>query len=179
MSPKTIGNKHRGEYRIFILILFLLLIPVFMATDCSTDTTHNEGPVPFEALRVNYPSGSEKENIHSCDFNYSEIEYDSTYNDSNPGNVEFIFTRENEFAQYITCTDSTQINFEDHFVAAGISDLLQCVYVNHHELLLKNDSLRYDVDLYLGNCRAVWRTPYIIKISNEYREYPFSFDVHY
>lgn len=90
MTPEFFINIQIGRYS--FLTIVLIILPVILAGECSTDSSLKEGPVSYKTLRVIYPIWTDKESVHSCDFNQSNIEFDSTGSETGPGDIELLIT---------------------------------------------------------------------------------------
>jgi len=128
--------------------------------------------VPFEVLRGQWP-------VRDCWFNSGNLEFGQDNEDFS--DVELIITTQEEFDHYITCNEDTEVDMEEYFLLAGVSQAHhQCVDVFEIRLYQLNNLLSFDVSITELDCQGPPnRGIYIIKVLKEHQMGQIDFKVYW
>lgn len=167
------------------VIALLFVLPLFLASDCSTDSTPEEGPVPFEILMASNTRyvDEEPQDILSCV--YKNIEFGSfTVSDSSWENgvlrsKSILIDNQEIFDNYISCTDSISIDMSSDIFLAGVASTPGCHVLWNQDVKLGNDSLHYNVEIMNQDCAKPEGSGFMVRVPRKYHDYPVNFNVHW
>lgn len=132
--------------------------------------------VPFDIL-MEVPGPGK--HIVECRFNAKNIDVSDCVSNDDMSDVELIIRNYEDFNKYIICLpDKEEINFEEHFLLAGVSKgHHQCLYIKEQRVYIEIDTLYYSIEIREADCFVPTRAQYIVKVPIEYFINPIQFKV--
>ena len=92
--------------------------------------------------------------------------------------VHLVIANQADFEKYFVCNEPLpEIDFEKHFVLAGMYTHHNCAYFDSHEVFKCSDRIRYKVIIQALDCTAITSVYYAAVIEKKYSDLPVDFDV--
>jgi hypothetical protein len=118
------------------------------------------------------------ETFFDSDFDSAICQLNAQNIDQSEKETHLIIKTQNDFERYVNCTeDVPEIDFNEYFILAGMYRHHQCAVFDRQEVLLCNNRIVYEVELFEQICAALTNVSYFVVIDRQYENLPFVFNV--
>lgn len=170
---------------LLISMVCIVILSAFLFSGCSLFDTNDSEPeideVPFEILRQSANGQRETSSVSKCTFNSSNIDMSGQdVSAEELSGIKLVISRPEDFEHYLTCDDDYDINLETHLILAGMTTTQgNGVHINDQRVIITNDTLRYNVEIWDMLITIPDRASYMVKVPNAYRDYPVDFNIYW